>query len=118
MKASSVAGLTSMLVLCGCAGAGRLFVGGPVAVEHLEGNYERLAACTYRQLGRHHDQLLLSDQRERRAVKVASTRSSGAHWELSFINEDGGRQTRLEVASADDSLPGEHVLALARACAA
>lgn len=89
-----------------------------MAVEHLEGNYERLAACTYRQLGRHHGQLLMTDLRERRSVTVASTRSSGAHWELAFINEDGGRQTRLEVTSADGSLPGEHVLALARACAA
>jgi hypothetical protein len=89
-----------------------------MAVEHLEGNYERLAACTYKQLGRHHGQLLMTDLRERRSVTVASTRSSGAHWKLSFINEDGGRQTRLEVTSADGSLPGEHVLALARACAA
>jgi hypothetical protein len=89
-----------------------------MAVEHLEGNYKSLAACTYKQLGRRHDQLLMTDLRERPGVKVGSTRSSGAHWELAFINEDGGRQTRLEVSSADGSLPGEHVLSLARACAA
>jgi len=38
------------------------------------------------------------------------------YWELSFVNEDGGRQTRLEVRSG--SFPSEHTLALARACAA
>ena len=32
------------------------------------------------------------------------------------VNEDGGRQTRLEVTSG--SFPSEHTLALARACAA
>jgi len=40
------------------------------------------------------------------------------HWELSFVDEDEGRQTRLEVTSANGSFPSEHALALARACAA
>ena len=86
-----------------------------MAVEYLDGNYQTLASCTYRQLGRRYDRLLMTDVRERRAVKIAS---SEAHWELSFIHEDEGPQTRLEATSADGSLPGEHVLALARACAA
>jgi hypothetical protein len=113
MKASSAALLTSMIVLTGCAGPGQLLFASPTAVEYLDGNYQTLASCTYKQLGRRYDGLLITDVRERRAVKIAS---SDAHWELSFIDEDGGRQTRLEVAGG--SFPGEHVLALARACAA
>ena len=116
MKASSVALLTSTIVLGGCAGPARLsFFASPTAVEYLDGNYQTLASCTYQQLGRRYDGLLITDMGERRAVKIAS---SDAHWELSFIPEDGGRQTRLEATSASGSLPGEHVLALARACAA
>jgi hypothetical protein len=115
MKASSVALLTSMIILTGCAGPGQLLFASPTAVEYLDGNYQTLASCTYKQLGRRYDGLLMTDVRERRAVKIAS---SQAHWELSFIPEDGSRQTRLEVTSAGGSFPGEHVLALARACAA
>jgi hypothetical protein len=43
-------------------------------------------------------------------------KASETGWELSFVNEEGGRQTRLEVTPP--SFPSEHVLALARACAA
>ena len=116
MKASSVALLASTVILAGCAGPGQLsFFASPMAVEYLDGNYRTLAACTYQQLDRRYDRMLMSDVRERRGVKIAS---AGAHWELSFIHEDEGPQTRLEVTSAVGSLPGEHVLALARACAA
>ena len=115
MKASSVALLASMVLLTGCAAPGQLLFASPTAVEYLDGDYQTLASCTYKQLGRRYDRLLMTDARERRAVKIAS---SDAHWELSFIDDDGGRQTRLEVTSAGGSFPGEHVLALARACAA
>jgi hypothetical protein len=49
---------------------------------------------------------------------VAPLRPPEAQWEFSFIDDDGGRQTRLEVTSANGTFPGEHALALARACAA
>jgi hypothetical protein len=112
MKASPAAVLTFLLVLAGCAAPGQLLFGGPTAVEYLEGNYRSLASCAHKQLGRRFDQLVMSDLRERRAVKVSS---ADGRWTLSFIDEDDGQQTRLEVSGA---FPGEHVLALARACAA
>jgi hypothetical protein len=55
---------------------------------------------------------------ERNVVRIVRTSGTETHWELSFVDEDEGRQTRLEVMSVKGSSPGEHVLALARACAA
>jgi hypothetical protein len=54
------------------------------------------------------------DLPEQQTVRIALTKAP--YWELSFVNEEGGRQTRLEVTSS--SFPSEHILALARACAA
>jgi len=114
MKATSAAVLASTIILAGCAGSpGRLLFESPKIVEYLDGQYQRLASCTHKQLGRYDNQLQITDLRERRAVKITS-----AQWEFTFIDEDGGRQTRLEVTSATGTFPGEHMLALARACAA
>jgi hypothetical protein len=115
MKASSAVMLASMALLAGCAAPGQLLFASPTAVEYLDGDYRSLASCTYKQLGRRYDRLQMTDMRERRAVKIAS---ADTHWELSFIDDDGGRQTRLEATSAGGSFPGEHILALVRACAA
>jgi hypothetical protein len=104
--------LTSMVILAGCVG--RLPFESPKVVEYLDGNYRTLASCTHRQLSRQHGQLTMTDLHERRTVTISTPE---AQWELSFIDEDGGRQTRLEVR-AHGALPGEHALALARACAA
>ena len=114
MKATSAAVLASTIILAGCAGSpGRLLFESPKIVEYLDGQYQRLASCTHKQLGRYDDRLQMTDFRERRAVKITS-----AQWEFTFIDEDGGRQTRLEVTSATGTFPSEHMLALARACAA
>src|SRR5262245_53021144 len=114
MKASSAAVLASAIILVGCAGGrGPLLFESPKMVEYLDGQYQRLASCTHKQLGRYDNQLQMTDLRERRAVKITS-----AQWEFTFIDEDGGRQTRLEVTSATGTFPSEHMLALARACAA
>jgi hypothetical protein len=114
MKATSAAVLASTIILAGCAGSpGRLLFESPKIVEYLDGQYQRLASCTHKQLGRYDNQLQITDLRERRAVKITS-----AQWEFTFIDEDGGRQTRLEVTSATGTFPSEHMLALARACAA
>jgi hypothetical protein len=115
MKALSAAVLASTIILAGCAGGGpgRLLFESPMIVEYLDGQYQRLASCTLKQLGRYDNQLQTTDLRERRAVKITS-----AQWELTFIDEDGGRQTRLEVTSATGTFPSEHMLALTRACAA
>jgi hypothetical protein len=112
MKGLSVALLVS-ISLVGCAGPAELFFRNS---DHLDGNYQRLARCTYEHLARQQHQLSVTDLREQETVRIALTNAPQTYWELSFVNEDDGRQTRLEVTSG--SLPSEHVLALARACAA
>lgn len=118
MKFSSVALLISMIILCGCAGPVQLLFENPIIVDHLDGSYQRLANCTYEHLARQKGELSITDSREQHTVRIALTKGAETHWELSFVNEDGGRQTRLEVTSANGSFPSEHTLALARACAA
>ena len=115
MKGSSVALLLSLLSLVGCAGHGELLFNNAIVVDHLEGNYQTLARCTYEHLARQKAQLSMRDLREQETVRIALT-APQTYWELSFVNEDGGRQTRLELTSG--SYPSEHTLALARACAA
>jgi hypothetical protein len=116
MKAPPVALLMSMIGLVGCAGSVELLFEKPIVVDHLDGDYQRLASCTYEHLARQRGQVSIAHLREQRTVRIAWTKARETHWELSFVNEDGGRQTRLEVTSA--SFPSEHALALARACAA
>ena len=116
MKRSSVALLLSLLSLVGCASHGELLFNNAIVVDHLEGNYQTLARCTYEHLARQQAQLSMRDLREQETVKIAFTKAPQTYSELSFVNEDGGRQTRLELTSG--SYPSEHTLALARACAA
>jgi hypothetical protein len=116
MKAQPVALLVSMISCVDCAGPAELLLENRIVVDHLDGNYQRLASCTYEHLARHHGQLSMTDLREQGTIRIALNKAPETHWVLSFVNEDGGRQTRLEVTSA--SFPSEHALALARACAA
>jgi hypothetical protein len=116
MKGLSVALLISMITLVGCAGSVEVLFKNPIVVDHLDGNYQRLASCTYEHLARQQPQLTMTDLREQQTVRIALTKAPQTYWELSFVNEEGGRQTRLEVTSG--SFPSEHTLALARACAA
>jgi hypothetical protein len=111
----SLVPLVSAITLAGCVGAGQFFET-RIAVDHLEGNYARLASCTLEQLARRQPRLDLKDVHERNVVRIVRTSGRETHWELSFVDEDEGRQTRLEITNG--SSPGEHVLALARACAA
>lgn len=111
-----VALLVSTISLVGCAGPGEILFKNSIVVDHLDGNYQHLASCTYQHLARQQGQLSMSDLREQQTVRIVLTNTPGASWELSFINEDDGRQTRLE--SASGAFPSEHTLALARACAA
>src|SRR5947199_10021769 len=99
-----------------CAGTAELYIKNSIVVDHLDGNYQRIARCTYEHLAQQQHQLSVTDLRDQETVRIALTKAPQTYWELSFINEDGGRQTRLEVTSG--SLPSEHALALARACAA
>ena len=107
-----------LVMLVGCAVPMQLNFHGAISTEFLDGNYQRLASCTYERLGGPQAQLTKTDLPHRGLTIVASTAGSDKRWELSFINEDGGRQTRLEVRSSNGSYPSEHTLALARACAA
>jgi hypothetical protein len=116
MKGPSVALLVSMISLVGCAGPGELLFQNSIVVDHLDGNYRILARCTYEHLARQQTQLSMTDLREQETVRISLTKAPQTYWELSFVNEDGGRQTRLEAKSG--SMPSEHTLALARACAA
>jgi hypothetical protein len=115
VKPVSLVPLVSAITLAGCVGAGQFFET-RIAVDHLEGNYTRLASCTLEQLARRQPRLNLKDVHERNIVRIVRTGGPETHWELSFVDEDEGRQTRLEITNG--SSPGEHVLALARACAA
>jgi hypothetical protein len=105
-----------MVSLAGCAGPVELLFKNSIVVDHLDGDYQRLASCTYEHLARQQAQLSMTNLREQQTIRIALTKAPLTYWELSFVNEDGGRQTRLEVTSG--SLPSEHTLALARACAA
>ena len=115
MKPVFLVPLVFAIPLAGCVGAGQFFET-RIAVDHLEGNYARLASCTLEQLARRQPRLDLRDVHERNVVRIVRTSGRETHWELSFVDEDEGRQTRLEITNG--SSPGEHVLALARACAA
>src|SRR5262249_56876546 len=82
--------------LGGCPGDAELLFNNAIVVDHLEGNYQRVARCTYEHLARQQAQLSMSDLREQETVKIAFTKAPQTYWALSFVNEDGGRQTRLE----------------------
>jgi hypothetical protein len=118
MNAAPIALLTSVVMLAGCVGAVQLIAQGPMFLEHLDGNFRRIATCAYERLPREQGRLHMTDLPEQRTIKIAYARGSVKQWELAFIDEIGGRQTRLEVRSANGSLPSEHELALLRACAA
>ena len=113
---TSLALLACVISLVGCVGPGAGFFSNSIVVDHLDGNYERLASCTYEHLARQQGQVSRTDLREQQTVRIALTNAPQTYWVLSFVNEDGGRQTRLE--STSGSYPSEHALALARACAA
>jgi hypothetical protein len=105
-----------MVGLVGCVGPAAVLFKNSIVVDHLDGNYQRLASCTYEHLARQQGQLSMTELREQETVRIALSNAPQTYWELSFVNEDGGRQTRLE--STSSSFPTEHALALARACAA
>ena len=108
--------LTAVAMLGGCVGSAGLFQRA-VPVDHLDGDYRRLASCANERLSRDLGRLQMTELPQQGLVRIAFARGSEKQWELSFVNEDGGRQTRLEVTTIG-SHPSEHVLALVRACAA
>jgi hypothetical protein len=107
-----------MVVLAGCAIPMQLNFQNSSSTEFLDGHYQRLASCAYERLGGAQAQLTKADNPQRGRTVIASGVGSDKRWELAFINEDGGRQTRLEVTTGSGPYPSEHILALVRACAA
>src|SRR6516162_9816198 len=61
MKGSSVVLLVSMISVVGCAGPVELLFKNSTIVDHLDGNYQRLASCTYEHLARQQAQLSMID---------------------------------------------------------
>ena len=49
---TSAALLACMIGLAGCAGPAQVLFDNSIVVDHLDGNYERLASCTYEHLAR------------------------------------------------------------------
>jgi len=116
-----VALLTPLLTLAGCVGPIQLFSQRPATAESLEGNYLRLALCTYERLDRKDGRIRIAEPSDQDSVRIDFDPGSGQHWDLSFINEEPGRLTRVEMTSPripEGSFPREHALAIARACAA
>jgi hypothetical protein len=85
MKGRSVALLVSMISLAGCAGPVELLSKNSTIVDYLDGNYQRLASCTYEHLARQKAQLSMIDLPEQQTVRIALTKAP--YWELSFVNE-------------------------------
>jgi hypothetical protein len=110
-----------VLTLAGCIGSTLLSSQRPFTVESLEGDYLRVAWCTYERLNRKDGRVRMADSSDRDSVKIDFDPGSSQRWYLSFINEQPGRLTRLEMTLpriAEGSFPREHALATARACAA
>ena len=107
--------LASLLLLAGCAGTAQLFSHNPVPLDTLDGNYRKIASCSFDRLARRLSGLERSELPEQGMVRIAWTTPS-ERWELTFVNQDGGRQTRLDWTAG--AYPSEHVLSTVRACAA
>jgi hypothetical protein len=73
MKGLSVSLLISMITLVDCAGSVEVLFKNPTVVDHLDGNYQRLASCTYEHLARQQPQLTMTDLREQQTVRIALT---------------------------------------------
>jgi hypothetical protein len=114
MKAPGFAPMI-LIALTGAAPAQFFLFQDPVTLDMLDGNYRTIASCTYQQLVRQHKDISRTDLPEEGIVRIGS-RTIMDRWELSFVNEEKGRHTRLDWTAG--AYPSEHVLSTARACAA
>ncbi len=101
------------LIPAGGASAQWLFQN-PVTLDTLDGNYRTIASCAFTRLVR--QQSGLSRSEEQGVIRISAGAGWMKQWELAFVNEEGGRQTRMDWTAG--SYPSEHVLSTARACAA
>ena len=100
------------LLLAPCAGFAQFFFQNPVTLDTLDGNYRTLASCAYQHLARRISGLSTSES-QKGVVRIASV---SENWELAFVDDEAGRQTRLVWTAG--GYPSEFVLSTARACAA
>jgi hypothetical protein len=106
--------LLALAPLMGCAGGPHVLFETPVVSETLDGDYRTLAACTFQRLARRDAQLQKIVVPDQPVVRISP--ADGA-WVLSFINEEAGRSTRMEMKSP--GMPAsDYALAIARACSA
>ena len=81
--------VTPVLTLAGCVGPTLLSSQRPITVESLEGNYLRLALCTYERLNRKDGRLRITNSSDEDRVKIDFDPGSSQHWDLSFNEEPG-----------------------------
>jgi hypothetical protein len=112
MNAPPIVLLTTLLMLAGCASSAQFLFQNPVTLDNLDGNYRTIAACAYQHLARRQSGLSRTEPQQG-VIRISSVTE---RWELSFINDDGGRQTRLDWTAG--GYPSEFVLSTVRACAA
>jgi hypothetical protein len=113
MNAPLIALLTSLMLFVGSPSAAQFFFfQNPVTLDNLDGNYRTLASCAYQRLARRLSGLSRSEP-QKGVIRIASTTE---RWELSFVNDEGGRQTQLVWTAGE--YPSEFVLGTVRACAA
>jgi hypothetical protein len=102
----------SLMMLAGDAGYAQFFFQNPVTLDNLDGNYRTIASCAYQHLARRQSGLSRTEPQQ----GVIRISSATERWELSFVNDEGGRQTRLVWTAG--GYPSEFVLSTVRACAA
>jgi len=102
------------LVLASSPSSAQFLFFDPVPLDNLDGNYRTIAACAYTHLTRRQTGISRIDQQG--AVRLSGVVSLFERWELLLVDDEGGRQTRLDWSAGP--YPSEHVLSTVRACAA
>jgi hypothetical protein len=104
--------LVSLMTLAGGASHAQFLFQNPVTLDNLDGNYRTIASCAYQHLARRQSGLSRTEPQQG-VIRIASATE---RWELSFVNDEGGRQTLLVWTAG--GYPSEFVLSTVRACAA
>ena len=114
MKSRRLMLLTLLTLIPAAPGSAQWFFQNPVTLDTLDGNYRTIASCAFARLSIQNGGLSRSE--EQGVVRITAGNGWLKQWELAFVNEEGGRQTRMDWTAG--AYPSEHVLSTARACAA
>jgi hypothetical protein len=114
MKGIRMMLLVLLTLMPAAPGAAQWLFQSPVTLDMLDGNYRTIASCAFAHLAPHHSGLSRSE--ESGLVRITAASGWMKQWELAFVKEEGGKQTRMDWTAG--AYPGEHVLSTARACAA